>query len=221
MALKNLPCAYCGSTSIPRTKGHVIPDCMYPSATDPKVQRRTVPECTECQKIWQDAENQFRNILVVAGELSPPVVEQWEGPIRRSFDLPSGTRWIADLIRQMVPSESSTTGESQLMVYPARDPAVMLVVRKIIRGLSHWHRLGTPIADELVWSDVKRYAIPDYLHKHFQWFSLGDEFLQYGYERTANRELNVHSAWYLKFYGRCEFVGVISYTPLPSNSFAG
>src|SRR5688572_3398535 len=106
MALKHRPCAYCGTTSIPRERGHVIPFCMYPTSTDPTVQRITVPECASCKTIWQDDENHFRNIMVVAGDPNAAVVEQWTGPVRRSFSKPSGPRWMNDLLREMVPVQT-------------------------------------------------------------------------------------------------------------------
>ncbi len=141
MFLKKRPCAYCGTTAIQREKGHVIPDCMYPTNTSSKIQRPTVPECAKCKTIWQEAENQFRNIMVIAGNLNTPATEQWEGPMRRSFDKKSGSHWRRDLVEQMVPIK--TADGLRHAVYPAKDQRVMLVVRKIVRGLCHYHGIAT------------------------------------------------------------------------------
>jgi hypothetical protein len=65
MAMKHRPCAYCGTMEFQREKGHVVPDCVYPPSLDPRVQRITVPECSRCKAIWQDAETQFRNIMMI------------------------------------------------------------------------------------------------------------------------------------------------------------
>lgn len=208
MSLKNRPCAYCGMTKYPREKGHVIPDCMYPSDTDLQIQRPTVPECTECKKIWQDAENQFRNILVIAGNPNQQVMEQWRGPVRRSFGKPGGIHWAMDIVKQLVPVD--TNKGPRYMVYPGRDERVMLVIRKIVRGLCHYHRLGTAIRDQQVWADVLKYQIPEELKSNLRWFSLGLKFLEYGYEVTNDKDNNVHSAWYFKFYEEREFVALIS-----------
>jgi hypothetical protein len=185
---------------------------MYPTTGDLRIQRPTVPECVRCKTIWQDAENHFRNILVVAGDPNGAVWEQWEGPIRRSFQHPSGRRWATDIVEQMVP----VTKHDGLrhMVYPARDPKVMLVVRKIIRGLFHYHKLGTAVAETHVWADVLKYLIPPDLKERLNWFHLGRDFVEYGFEATENPELNVRSAWYLRFYGQREFVGITTYTQL-------
>jgi hypothetical protein len=212
MVIKHQPCAYCGTTDVPREKGHVIPRCMYPMTGDLRLQRPTVPECSRCKMIWQDAENQFRNVLVIAGEPNAAVWEQWEGPVRRSFNYPSGRRWLKDIFEQMVAID--TPDGPRHMVYPARDPRVMLVVRKIIRGLFHYHKLGTAVPDTHVWADVLKYQIQSDLKERLTWFNLGQDFVEYGFEATDAPELNIRSAWYFRFYGHREFVGFTTYSQL-------
>lgn len=205
---KMKPCAYCGLTNSPRERGHVIPVCMYPSATKLQIQRRTVPECLECKKIWQDAENQFRNVMVIAGTPNKAVMEQWEGPVKRSFKKPSGKKWAKALVDQMVAIKN--TDDPRYKIYPANDPAVMLVIRKIIRGLCDYHKIATAISDKRVWADILRYPIPAYLKENMKWFSLGADFFEYAYEITNDEELNIHSSWYLCFYEQREFVGFVT-----------
>jgi hypothetical protein len=201
------PCAYCGSTDNPREKGHVIPDCMYPSDTGPNIQRRTVPECSECKKIWQDAENQFRNVMVIAGTPNKAAMEQWDGPIKRSFKKPSGRKWAKALVDQMVATKNSK--DPLYKIYPANDPDVMLVIRKIIRGLCHYHQIDTAINDQRVWADILRYPIPAYLKENREWFNLGAKFFDYAFELTNDKIVNIHSSWYLRFYEQREFVGCV------------
>lgn len=205
---KNQPCAYCGLKNSPREKGHVIPNCMYLSDTDPIIQRPTVPECSECKKIWQDAENQFRNVMVIAGTPNRAVMEQWEGPITRSFKKPSAGKWIKALVNQMVAIKNK---EGPIYkIYPANDPEFMLVIRKIIRGFCHYHGIATAVSDKRVWADILKYQIPPYIKKKMKWFNIGSELLEYAYEITNDKELNIHSAWYLRFYEQREFVGCIT-----------
>jgi hypothetical protein len=128
--MKNRPCAYCGTTAVTRENGHVVPRCVYPPSLDSRVQRITVPECLDCKMTWQDAETQFRNILMLAGEPNRQIRELWEGPVTRSFDKASGGRWLTDLAEQLVPVETQDGLRNK--VYPSRDQRVMLVVRKII-----------------------------------------------------------------------------------------
>jgi hypothetical protein len=206
MAIKTRPCAYCGTTLIPRERGHVIPRCLYPSGGDQRIQRRTVAECQECKKLWQDAENHFRNVMVITSPLNPAATEQWEGPIRRSFEMPSGSKWRHNLTAKMVPIDPAT---NQYILYPYRDPDVMLVVRKIIRGLCDYHGLATAVCDDRVWVAVLRYAIQPDLLDRLERFHVGREFFEYGFDRTNDLPRNIESAWYLKFFGAREFVGIV------------
>ena len=144
----NKPCAYCGKSDTPRHNGHVISKSLYPTSTPNQVQRPTVSECETCKNIWTDAETEFRNILVVAGNPNQAVHEKWD-TVLRSFDKPSGKKWALDLYDAMIPVE--TDSDPRHMVYPYKDPHVNLVLRKIVRGLSAYHELGESIPDETVW----------------------------------------------------------------------
>ena len=208
MAMKQGPCAYCGTTAFKREKGHVVPDCVYPPSLDPRVQRITVPECSRCKTIWQNAETQFRNIMMIAGEPNAHVRELWEGSVTRSFDKPSGPRWVADLIEQLVPVE--TEDGPRHKVYPGRDQRVMLVVRKIIRGLCHKERVATAVDDRRVWADVMVYSMPEQFRREMTWKQLGHEFFRYGFAVQNDSEFDIHSAWSLIFFGQREFIGVVS-----------
>jgi hypothetical protein len=208
MAMKHQPCSYCGTTAFKREKGHVVPDCVYPPSLDPRVQRITVPECSRCKTIWHDAETQFRNIMTIAGEPNAQVHELWEGSVTRSFDKPSGPRWVANLFEQFVPVE--TEGGIRHKVYPGRDQRVMLVVRKIIRGLCHKERVATAVDDRRVWADVLVYSIPEEFRREMTWKQLGNEFFSYGFAVLNDSEHDIHSVWSLTFFERREFIGVVS-----------
>jgi hypothetical protein len=210
MAMKNRPCAYCGTTDtqFERERGHVVPACVYPPSLDPRVQRITVPECSRCKEIWQDDETQFRNIMMLAGDPNAYVQELWDGPVTRSFQKPSGPRWVADLIKQLVPVE--TEGGPRHMVYPGRDERVMLVVRKIIRGLCHEEKVATAVDDRRVWADVMAYSIPEEFRRAMTWRQLDDKFFRYGFTVSNDPESDIHSAWSLTFFERREFIAVVS-----------
>jgi hypothetical protein len=172
------------------------------------VRRITVPECLSCKAIWQDAETQFRNILMIAGEPNAYVDEMWKGTVSRSFHKPSGPRWLADLLEQVVLVE--TTSGRRPMVDPTRDERFMLVVRKIIRGLCHEERVATAVDDRRVWANVLRYTIPEQSQQQITWRQLGDEFFRYGFAVLNDSERDAHSAWFLTFFERREFFGVVS-----------
>lgn len=208
MSMTKRPCAYCGSKDHPRHKGHVISQNLYPSNTPSTIQRRRVTECAECKKLWEDAEAQFRNILTVAGEPNDPVLELWNGSVARSFDHKSGARWVRDLAQQLVPVE--TVGGPRYAVYPDRDHRVMTVIRRIIRGLCAYHKLGTAIADCRVFAQVMRYQIPPAFWERFIAHSLGDDFCRYWYCDLQMEDPDHHSAWVIEFFGRTTFFGIVS-----------
>jgi hypothetical protein len=209
MAIKHRPCAYCGTTAFKRERGHIVPRCVYPPSLDPRVQRITVPECSRCKATWQDAETQFRNVMMIAGEPNSHVRELWEGSVTRSFEKPSGPRWLTDLREQLVLVE--TEDGPRHKVYPGRDQRVMLVVRKIIRGLCHHERVvATTVDDRRVWADVMVYSIPEEFRSGMTWRQLGNEFFRYGFAVLNDSEYDIHSAWLLTFFERRKFIGVVS-----------
>lgn len=210
MPLTRRPCAYCGRTDLPRERGHVIPKSMYPSGLDPRIQRPTIAECMACKQIWQDDEAHFRAILLMAGESNAAVLELWEGPVRGSFDKDSGPRWVRDLHAQMVPFD--TEAGRRHLVYPARDPRVMKVIRKIFRGLCHYHGLGTTIRDRQVFANIQLFEVPERFRPQFVNHSLGDHFCRYAF-LDMRGEGEFHSAWTIEFFGRTNFLGLIAADP--------
>jgi hypothetical protein len=145
-------------------------------------------------------------MIVVAGDPNSAATRVWEA-IRRSFtEQCDGPRRLEDLYNQF----ESVTVESQkrYKVYPANDPRIMRIVRKIIRGLCYYHQLMPYVPDNLVWSDVLRLEIPhdvlDVLHYHHR----DPEIIQYGYCPIEIEDM--HSLWVLQFYGRTTFVGTIA-----------
>src|SRR5262245_42452295 len=146
------PCAYCGSNEA-GTVDHVVPRALYPpSKATSKVQRITVPACRACNGSWTDDEPHFRNMMLVAGEANPAVRALWEGKARRSFGHSDGHRRVRDLAARLVVVETPE-GERH-KVYPGEDPRVTRIVRKVIRGLCHHHRLVSAVSDGQVWVDI-------------------------------------------------------------------
>jgi hypothetical protein len=74
-----------------------------------------------------DAETQFRNILIIAGNSNEAVQEKWEA-VLRSCEKPSGKKWVLDLYDSMIPVDTDIGPRH--MVYPYKDPRVNLVLRK-------------------------------------------------------------------------------------------
>lgn len=201
-------CAYCGLPAPRLEREHVFPRCLYPkSKAQSKVQRLTVPACTSCNNSWADDEAHFRNVLVVAGD--PPNLarhELWKNKVLPSFDQPDGARRINDLL-EIMKSAQTQTGERE-MVYPAEDERVLRVVRKVIRGLSHYHGLASPVPDSNVWVDVLRFRIPDYLLDKMEHHHREKDIAEYRFEITSDPP--IVSTWAITFYERVTFVGMLT-----------
>jgi len=99
-------------------------------------------------------------------------------------------------------------GTQRWKIFPARDERVLRVVRKIVRGLSYFHRLGIVATDPRVWTDVLRWRIPDEILAGVDFRSIDADVFQYWFE--AYEEGDATSLWYLKFFERLPFIAAVS-----------
>lgn len=176
-----------------------------PSKATSSLKRIKVPACEPCNKRFMDAEPHFRNILLVAGETNAAVRELWEGKARRSFTYADGKRRTQDVVAQMV-SVQTVQGERH-MVYPGKDERVMLVVRKVIRGMCHHHSLLSPVSDGQVWADVQKFEVPPAFLDEMDTAHAEEDILKYRYGVISDP--HIHSSWLLTFYERTTFFGIV------------
>lgn len=200
-------CAYCGALVDRHEKEHVIPRCLYPkSKSNSKVQRLTVPACSKCNRGWSDDEAHFRNVLLVSGDPNLVAEELWRTKARRSFEQIDGPRRVRDLLDQMRPVE--TMKGERYAIYPGEDERVMRIVRKVIRGLCHFHGIMSPVPDRRVWADVLRYQVPQQFMEEFEYHHREQDIFEYGY--SVLDEPPIHSAWLLSFFEKRPFIGLVS-----------
>lgn len=198
-------CAYCGSMHAP-TDDHVVPSALYPpSKAMSRVQRITVDACLQCNKQWSNDEVHFRNMLLLSGEPTPTVRELWEGKTRRSFTYVDGRKRIRDLVAQLVPVQTPQ-GEGH-KVYPGRDQRVMRIVRKIVRGLCHHHKLASPVLDGQVWADIQRFEVPPAFLAKMTSAHIEEDVFQYYFD--AIDDPDIHSGWLLRFFDRTPFFSIV------------
>lgn len=200
-------CAYCGSIVKKPDREHVFPKCLYPpSKAGSTVQRLTVPSCNACNNGWADDEAHFRNMLIIAGETTAVVTELWQTTMARSFTQIDGPKRARDLIAQMRPT--MTASGRRYMVFPGQDERVIRVIRKIVRGLSYYHRLPTPIRDEQIWADVMQYEVPKHFLDEMEHFHREADIAKYSFQ--VLNEPNISSAWLITFYERRTFIAIVS-----------
>jgi len=200
-------CAYCGSLAEQLDLEHVIPRCLYPSSkAKSKVQRLTVPACNQCNNGWSDDEAHFRNILLISGEPNQPVRDLWKTTALRSFEKVDGPRRLDDLFRQMKPV--STSAGNRHMVYPAQDERFMRVIRKIVRGLCHYHNVLSPVPDSRVSADVLKYIVPQEFLDEMSPYHREQDIFEYRFQ--VLNEPEIHSVWLLTFFERRKFIAWVS-----------
>jgi hypothetical protein len=176
------------------------------SKSGSRVQRLTIPSCNECNEGWSDDEVHFRNVLAVAGEPNEARRELWETTIHRSFNEKDGIRRVRDLVEIMHPT--AIDGDERHMVYPGRDDRVLRIVKKIIRGLCHYHGVMSAVSEKRVWVDILKYQIQDEFLSEMACEHREQDIAEYRYQIL--REYGIDSAWLITFYQRVTFVGMVS-----------
>jgi len=144
--------------------------------------------------------------MVVAGEPNAAVHELWQTTARRGFHEIDGQRRLSDLVEGMMPV--TVDGNRRWMIYPGRDERVLRVVRKVVRGLSHFHGVESAVAEDRVWVDVLKYPIPEELVAAATFHHREPDVFEYWYE--AYRESGLSSVWCLRFFERRVFVAAVS-----------
>ena len=199
-------CAYCGASNA-CDHDHVIPRCLYPaSKATSKIQRLTVPACEPCNKSWSADEAHFRNVLLLAGEPNDAVHELWNTKTARSFQQVDGKKRLMDLAEMMKPTP--TPEGERYIIYPAKDERVLRVVRKVIRGLCHYHKVLTSVPETRVWVDVLKYVVPQAFLDEMPIHHREQDIVEYRFQ-VLNEE-GIHSAWLLTFFERRTFIGIVS-----------
>ena len=199
-------CSYCGKC-IATDKEHVFPRNLYPaSKAQSRVQRLTIPSCNGCNKGWSDDEAHFRNILALAGEPNEARRELWKTTIRRSFGKSDGTRRLKNLRETLHPVEID--GKARHKVYPGQDDRVIRIVKKVVRGLCHYHRVMSAVSERRVWVDVLKYQVPEEFLSEMAYEHREQDIAEYRYR--VLRESGIHSAWLITFFQRITFVAMVS-----------
>jgi hypothetical protein len=205
MNMRHERCAYCGDPAT--TDDHVVPSALYPSSkAASRVQRITVDACNPCNKSWSNDEAHFRSMMSISGDPTSVVRELWEGKIRRSFTYVDGPKRARDLLDQMVTIQTPQ-GERH-MVYPAQDERVMRIVRKVVRGLCHHHRLLSPVRDSQAFADVQLFEVPPEFLAEMTSAHAEEDVLQYRF--GIMNDPDMHSAWLLQFFNRTTFFCIVS-----------
>jgi len=210
MAKKRKPtlCSYCGEVTSDWNREHVIPAQLYPlSKSKSKVQRLVVPSCRRCNSSWQDDEVHFRNMMTFIAS-NPVSKEVWATAMRHLGNQPDGLRRSLEVLQRIEPVEKD--GTTDYIIDTEGDEKVMRVVRKVIRGLCHHHRLFCALPDQRVHAKLTEYPFPAGMYDDLTGHHRERDILEYWFELDQFEE--AHSVWTLVFFGSVAFLGYVSAT---------
>jgi hypothetical protein len=102
-----------------------------------------------------------------------------------------------------------TSNGEQWAIFPGDDERVMRIVRKVIRGLCHYHGIVSPVSDQRVWADVlRRYAVPRGFLDQMEHQHREKDIAEYRYQVLDDPP--IHSGWLITFFERRTFIGMVS-----------
>lgn len=199
-------CVYCGKIG-QTTKDHAVPRCFYPpSKATSRVQRITIRACHPCNDGWADDEAHTKNVLLVAGESNAAVQELWPSALRAMTVAADGQRRLFDLVAGLVPTVID--GSERHVIYPARDPRVVRVIRKIVRGLCAHHKVATAVPDERVWVNIVDPPPPRELLASVELHHIERDIIEYWYDDDVEHP-GLQSLWFLRLFERRDFVALV------------
>jgi hypothetical protein len=99
-------------------------------------------------------------------------------------------------------------GNDRHMVYPGKDERVLRIIKKIIRGLCHYHGIISAVSEKRVWSDILKYRIPEEFLSEMAYEHREQDIAEYRYQVV--REYGIDSAWIITFFQKVTFVGIVS-----------
>jgi hypothetical protein len=147
-------------------------------------------------------------MAICASEDNENAAAMWNGPIRRSHGrTEDGRQRMRDVLKWVV-TQKSPDGEED-KVFPGGIENVHIMVRKMVRGLCHWHKLGTQVQDHQVLSmgQFDNQAPADATAVEFN--HLPGVF-RYSYFHRHLEAETFHVTWLLTFYERVSFLSFVS-----------
>jgi hypothetical protein len=174
---------------------------------DPKTQRITIPACSNCNRGFSDDETHFHSVMLLAGESNELVADMWKGKAARRFAQKDGRRRVKDIVTLM--KDVVIEGETRSLIYPADDPRVIRVVKKMVRGLCHFYELETAVPEDEVFVDVMRFQTPPGILADMAYDERDPQVARWWYWVDEGDEEYVRSAWLIEIYERTRFVATV------------
>jgi hypothetical protein len=195
-------CAYCGVDRVFVTRDHVFPKCLYPG---PRRDSNliVVYACDPCNNGFSDDEVLFRNVMALAGKSNDAVKELWDAEIVRSFDSGDGKRRVRQILEHT--KRVQIGGEYRRLIYPGEDKRVVRIVRKIIRGLSHFHKIESAVDESRILLTIHDAPLLEGVQEPGDVSHSFPGVVRYLYRTTTDSK----PVWILTFFDRLTFVGLV------------
>jgi hypothetical protein len=200
-------CAYCGvheTDEVPFTRDHVIPKCLYP-ATRRDLNLIVVDACAPCNNGFSDDEVHFRTMVALAGESNSVVKELWNTKIVRSFDEKDGLRRVRQVLKHT--AKVQLEGKDRLIIFPGQDVRVVRIIKKIVRGLSHFHEIDSAVDEKRIHVAIHDSELSEGTLEPDDFSRSYPGIVRYFYKKDATTDSK--PVWILTFFDRLTFVALV------------
>jgi hypothetical protein len=167
----------------------------------------TIPGCSGCNRGFSDDEAHFHSVLLLAGKSNDLVADMWHGKAARRFAEIDGQRRLKDVIKLM--KDVVVDGSDRSLIYPASDLRIIRVVKKMVRGLCHYHRVETAVPENEVFVDVMRFQTPTGILEGMAHDERDPRVARWWYWVNDGDDDAPRSAWLIELYERTRFIATV------------
>lgn len=197
-------CAYCGVDGVPITGDHVIPKCLYPT-THRDLNLIVVDACEPCNNGFSDDEVHFRNVVALAGESNAAVKELWDTKIVRSFYEKDGRRRVRQVLEHT--AKVQLEGEDRRIIFPGQDKRVVWIIKKVVRGLSHFHEIESAVDAKRIHVAIHDAELSEGTLEPGNFSRSFPGIVRYSYKNDDTT--GSKPVWILTFFDRLTFVALV------------
>jgi hypothetical protein len=204
---RNRKCAYCGIAADAQfTRDHVVPRCAVPTSCR-NANLIVVGACEQCNRSFSDDEVHFRTVIALAGKSNNSVQELWDTKILRSLHQPDGFRRAKEILAAT--EQMQIEGQNRLVIYPGADGRVMRIIKKIVRGLSHYHEIETAIPEQRI--SVEICPVEDLFQEICGPGCFSGQYPGvFWYVNKQDHSTMFKNVWILTFFERLTFVALVT-----------
>jgi hypothetical protein len=162
-----------------------------------------VDACKPCNKGFEDDEVHFRIVMALAGKSNAPVKELWNTKIARSFYEKDGLRRVREVLEHT--TKVQLEGEDRRLIFPGEDERVVRIIKKIVRGLSHFHDIESAVEESRILVTIHDAELSEGTLEPGDVSGNFPEIVRYLHLKTTDSK----PVWILTFFDRLTFVALV------------